>query len=45
MQLDPHEREPYPYSGWDDFKFTVGGLAVLAAPFAALAAVLWLLLA
>jgi hypothetical protein len=41
MQLDPHKREPYPYSGWDDFKYTVGGLALIAAPFALLA---WLLL-
>lgn len=39
--FDPFEREPYPYSGWDDLKFSLAGLAAIAAPFALLA---WFLL-
>lgn len=41
--LDPIERDPYPWSGWDDLKFTAGALCVLALPFALLAGLFLLL--
>lgn len=40
--LDPLEREPYEYSGLQDLKFTLAGLAVIAMPFCLLALLLML---
>ena len=43
-QLDPLKGEPYPHSAWDDAKFTIGGLLVIALPIALLIGLVLLLL-